>query len=47
MGNQAMRGLKRAGIFVATAVIVLLAGILAALLFGIQTVIGLLGKLLA
>lgn len=46
MKNQTMRGLRRAGIFAATAVIVLLAGILAVLLFGIQSVIGLLGKLM-
>lgn len=46
MKDKIIRGVKRSGIFVGMATVVLLAGIITVLFLGIQSVLGLINKLL-
>ena len=46
MKDTIIRGVKRTGVFIGMAAVVLLAGIMAVLVFGIQSTFGLLNKLL-
>lgn len=46
MKEKIVKGFRRTGVFAAMVAVLLLAGIMAVLLFGIQAVIGLLDKIL-